>query len=109
MPENARSEYYGWDYLERKILKETGIEIEVATVYNGPGQLANIFAFGSNHLFNRLPKRELLAKAVVDVLGMTRQDVGWFLDATWWRWKTTDEIMSRFLPELYPRVRRRRC
>ncbi len=105
LPENhprPGSDYYYWGYLQRRILEETGIKIAVATVYNGPGQLANIFAFGSNHLFNRLPKTEPLARAVVDVLRMTRQDVGWFLDATWWRWKTADEIMSRFFPELYP-------
>ena len=103
MPENkAHFEYAGWDYLERKIREETGIKIEVETVYNGPGQYANIISFGSNHLFFRLPKKELLGKAVVNVLGMQRQDLGWFLDPTCWRWQTADEIMSRFLPELYP-------
>ena len=105
LPENhpkAGSGSFCWFYLQHRILKETGIKIEVETVYNGPGQLANMFAFGSNHLFFRLPKMELLGKAVVEILGMKRQDVGWFLDATWWRWKTADEIMSRYLPERYP-------
>ena len=45
---------------------------------------------------------DLLGKAVVIILGMKRQDVGWFLDTKWWRWKTADEIMSRYLPERYP-------
>ena len=105
LPENApkaNSGSFCWFYLQDRILRETGIKIAVTTVYNGPGQLANMFAFGSNYLLDQLPKMELLGKAVVEILGMKRQDVGWFLDASWWRWRTTDEIMSRVLPELYP-------
>lgn len=102
----AKEGAYCWIFLKEQILKETSIEIEVTTVCNGPGQIANVFAFGNNHLIDMLPKIELIAKAVVNVLGMRLHDMGWFLDATWWQWKTTDEIRNQHSPELYPKLKR---